>query len=209
MVHLLMGYVAWHRSAKLPGMSDDHQRPDTMRPDMPDPDSTLSLQEAAARAGANERTLRRWIKSGRLPAVKDDGQYRIVVADLEHARRATPGAIRTPDTSRPGARAEGPDMSDTPASGHRAPDIPASDIVPGFDLTPMVSLIERQARELAEYREAAAVWQERARTLEQRLLQLTSGETRPEAPQDAPGSPQTNETEPQGFWARVRRFWSG
>ncbi len=181
-----------------------------MRPDMSDPDrtsdSTLSLQEAAARAGVNERTLRRWIKSGRLPAVKDDGQYRIAVVDLERAGRATPGAIRTPDTSRPGARAEGPDMSDTPASGHRAPDIPASDIVPGFDLTPMVSLIERQARELAEYREAAAVWQERARTLEQRLLQLTAGETRPEAPQDAPGSPQTNESEPHGFWARVRRL---
>ncbi len=186
-------------------MSDDHQRPDTMRPDMPDPDSTLSLQEAAARAGANERTLRRWIKSGRLPAVKDDGQYRIVVADLEHASRATPGAIRTPDTSRPGARAEGPDMSDTLASGHRT----VPDSVPGLDLAPMVSLIERQAREVAEYREAAAVWQERARTLEQRLLQLTAGETRPEASQDAPGSPQTNESEPHGFWARVRRFWSG
>ncbi len=190
-------------------MSDDHQRPDTKRPDMPDPDSTLSLQEAAARAGANERTLRRWIKSGRLPAVKDDGQYRIVVADLEHARRATPGAIRTPDTSRPGARAEGPDMSDTPASGHRAPDIPASDIVPGFDLTPMVSLIERQAREVAEYREAAAVWQERARTLEQRLLQLTAGDIVPENAPEAVESPQTNEPAPTGIAAWFRRLWGG
>ncbi len=99
-------------------------------------------------------------------------------------------------------------MSGTPASGHRAPDIPASDIVPGFDLTPMVSLIERQARELAEYREAAAVWQERARTLEQRLLQLTAGESETEPATNAVESPQTSEPEPQGFWERVRRFWS-
>jgi hypothetical protein len=73
----------------------------------------------------------------------------------------------------------------------------------------MVSLIERQAREVAEYREAAAVWQERARTLEQRLLQLTAGNVMPENAPEAVESPQTNETEPQGFWARVRRFWSG
>jgi len=207
MVHCLVGYVAWHRSAIIPGMSDDHQRPDTMRPDMPDPDSTLSLQEAAARAGANERTLRRWIKSGRLPAVKDDGQYRIVVADLEHASRATPGAIRTPDTSRPGARAPGPDIADTPESGHRAPDMSAPDIVPGFDLTPMVSLIERQARELAEYGEAAAVWQERARTLEQRLLQLTAGESEPENAPEAGESPQTSDPAPTGVLAWWKRFW--
>ena len=194
-------------------MNDDHQRPDTMRPDLPDPDrapdSTLSLQEAAARAGANERTLRRWIKSGRLAAVKDDGQYRIVVADLEHASRATPGGIRTPHTTRPGVRAEGPDMSDTPASGHRAPDIPTSDIVPGFDLTPMVSLIERQSRELAEYREAAAVWQERARTLEQRLLQLTAGETPPETAPEAPGSPERDGSAATGVLAWWRRLLGG
>ena len=187
-----MGYVARHRSAIIPAMNDDHQRPDTMRPDMSDPDrtsdSTLSLQEAAARAGVNERTLRRWIKSGRLPAVKDDGQYRIAVVDLERAGRATPGAIRTPDTSRPGARAAGPDMSDTLASGHRT----VPDSVPGLDLAPMVSLIERQAREVAEYREAAAVWQERARTLEQRLLQLTAGDIVPENAPEAVESPQTN-----------------
>jgi len=33
----------------------------------------------------------------------------------------------------------------------------------------------------------------------------TSSETSPEAVE----SPQTNETEPHGFWDRVRRFWSG
>jgi hypothetical protein len=73
----------------------------------------------------------------------------------------------------------------------------------------MVSLIERQARELAEYREAAAVWQERARTLEQRLLAIGTGETPPETALEAVESPQANETEPQGFWDRVRRFWRG
>ena len=193
-------------------MSNDHQRPDTLRPDMPDPDrapdTVLSLQEASVRAGVNERTLRRWIKSGRLPAAKDDGQYRITVADLERARRAAPGTIRTPDTSRPGARAVGPDIPDMPGSGHRAVDMPAPDTMSGIDLAPMVSLIERQARELAEYREAAAVWQERARILEQRLLQLTAGTTSEPAP-EAPESLVRDEPAPQGFWDRVRQLWRG
>lgn len=197
-------------------MNDDHQRPDMIRPDMPDPDSTLSLQEAAARAGANERTLRRWIKSGRLPAVKDDGQYRITVADLERAGRAAPADTRAADTGRPGARTVGPDMSDTPAPGHRTGDMPAPDSVPGIDLAPMVSLIERQARELAEYREAAAVWQERARTLEQRLLQLTAGTSEPETDQEharidpeQPQPLQTSDPAPTGLVAWWKRLWRG
>ena len=183
----------------IPDMSDDPQRPDT----------SLSLQEAAARAVVNERTLRRWIKSGRLLAVKDEGQYRITVSDLDRARRATSGATRTPDTDRPDARASGPDRSDMPESGHRTVDMPASDSVPGLDLTPMVSLIERQARELAEYREAAAVWQERARTLEQRLLQLTAGTSEPEPAPEAVGSPERDERLLQGVRAWLRRLLGG
>jgi len=83
----------------------------------------------------------------------------------------------------------------------------APDIVPGFDLTPMVSLIERQARELAEYREAAAVWQERARTLEQRLLQLTAGNVALETAPEAVESPQTSDPAPTGVLAWWRRLW--
>jgi excisionase family DNA binding protein len=174
----------------MPRMNDGPQRPDT----------SLSLREAAARAAVNERTLRRWITSGRLLAAKDDGQYRITVANLERARRVAPGAIRTSDRDSPDARASEPDRSDMSELGHRTVDMPASDRVPGLDLTPMVSLIERQARELAEYREAAAVWQDRARTLEQRLLQLTA---RTDAPGGAVGSTENDDNPLKG----IRRWW--
>jgi hypothetical protein len=33
--------------------------------------------------------------------------------------------------------------------------------------------------------------------------------TTPENAPEAVGSPQTSESEPHGFWDRVRRFWSG
>jgi hypothetical protein len=41
------------------------------------------------------------------------------------------------------------------------------------------------------------------------VLQALGTGTTSDTSQDAPESPQTNETEPQGFWARVRHFWSG
>ena len=171
------------------------QRPDTTRPDMSDPDrapdTALSLQEAAVWAGANERTLRRWIKSGRLLAVKDDGQYRILVADLQRASRVAPGDHRAPDTDNPGARAAGPDTSDTVGAKFRTADMSSPGTMSGIDLTPLADLIERQARELAVMREAAAVWQERARLLESRLLALSAGDSS-EGPSttspDAPGA---------------------
>jgi len=40
-------------------------------------------------------------------------------------------------------------------------------------------------------------------------LQLTAGNVAPENAPEAGESPQTSESEPQGFWDRVRRFWSG
>ena len=188
------------------GMSDDPQRPAMPGPDRT-PDTALSLQEAAAWAKVNERTLRRWIKSGRLHAAKEDGQYRITVADLVRARHPPPSETRTADRGRPGARAPGVDISDTPVAGHRTVEMPGPDRAPGIDLAPMVSLIERQARELAEYREAAAVWQERARTLEQRLLQLTAGEIVPDTSSDTSGSTERDDTGLRGLWHRVRRLW--
>jgi hypothetical protein len=83
----------------------------------------------------------------------------------------------------------------------------APDIVPGFDLTPMVSLIERQARELAEYREAAAVWQERARTLEQRLLAIEAGTPSPETASETAESPERDGSTPTGVLAWWKRLW--
>jgi excisionase family DNA binding protein len=43
----------------------------------------LSARAAAERCGVSERTLRRWIASGRLPAKKDGGSFRVAAVDLE------------------------------------------------------------------------------------------------------------------------------
>jgi excisionase family DNA binding protein len=43
----------------------------------------VSVREAARRAGRSEETIRRWIWSGRLPAVKRGTSYRIDVRHLE------------------------------------------------------------------------------------------------------------------------------
>ncbi|MDR2983394.1 MAG: helix-turn-helix domain-containing protein [Nocardiopsaceae bacterium] len=43
----------------------------------------LTVRQAAKRAGRSEETIRRWIWSGRLPAVKRGTSYRIDVVRLE------------------------------------------------------------------------------------------------------------------------------
>jgi len=43
----------------------------------------LTVRQAARQAGRSEETLRRWIWSGRLPAVKRGTSYRIDVVNLE------------------------------------------------------------------------------------------------------------------------------
>ena len=150
----------------MPVMSDT-DRPDAGQPDTPGHDrapgidlaDTLTLQAAAERAGVHERTVRRWITAGRLHAVKMGGQYRIASTDLEAAMGEHPDTARAPDTDTGQGR---PDTGrdDRPVSGQARPDTgqPAS-----VDLAPLADLIERQVRELAEMREAAAVWQVRAR----------------------------------------------
>jgi excisionase family DNA binding protein len=48
----------------------------------------LSITDVARELGINDRTVRRWIKSGELPATRDIvGRYRIARTDLEEFRR--------------------------------------------------------------------------------------------------------------------------
>ena len=46
-------------------------------------DKLLSLQEVAQQTGMSEKTIRRWIKSGELPAIELGGRYRIARSDLQ------------------------------------------------------------------------------------------------------------------------------
>ena len=55
----------------------------------------VTVREAARRAGRSEETIRRWIWSGRLPAVKRGRGYRIDARHLEEIIvEIEPGAVR-------------------------------------------------------------------------------------------------------------------
>jgi excisionase family DNA binding protein len=65
---------------------------------MADIDELLTVDEVAGRAKVNPETVRRWIKSGRLPAVKPaGGAYRIHSTDLERLF-GTPPKAQAPST---------------------------------------------------------------------------------------------------------------
>ncbi len=182
---------------------------DDQTPDM-SLDTSLSIREAATRADVTEKTVRRWIKSGRLHAIKLGGQYRITLADLDRARdtpsegHVHPAGTHDLDSGHSSPRVDMSEGLDTGQGEGRH----ASDPV---DLAPLTTLIDDLTRRNADLAAAAAMWQTRAAHLEHELKQLTAGETEPEqapqAPTFSPESPQTSETEPHGFWARLRRLW--
>ncbi len=60
---------------------------------------TLTVPEAARRTGRNPETIRRWIREGRLPAVKVGTQHVIAEADLA-AAIGTSDALKAPDAWR-------------------------------------------------------------------------------------------------------------
>jgi excisionase family DNA binding protein len=131
-------------------------------------DDAVSLREAAGLASVTDKTLRRWIKSGRLYAVKLGGQYRITLADLERAKAIdVDNAPQQMSTQR----------LDT---GQTAPPI---------DLRPLVDHLATLEGQVQQLTEAAAVWQVRALQAEEQLKQQTAGGTREHAAQRTPDTP--------------------
>ncbi len=183
-------------------MSSHNQTPDMSM------DNAVSVRDAAAIVDVTEKTIRRWIKSGRLHALKMGGQYRITVADLELASVASPEgdvhddrpvSSRWVDTGRDSPRV---DMSEGPDSGH-GQGRPADTV----DLAPLVDHIAGLERQVQQLTEAATGWQIRARQAEDRLLELSAGETSPATSSEAVGSSETNEAGVQGLRAWWRRLW--
>jgi excisionase family DNA binding protein len=57
----------------------------------------LTVTEAAERVGRTPETVRRWIRSGRLPAVTERGRHAIAVDDLERVRNELYPMLDLPD----------------------------------------------------------------------------------------------------------------
>ncbi|MDQ3541017.1 MAG: helix-turn-helix domain-containing protein [Chloroflexota bacterium] len=166
----------------------------------------MSIRDAAARANVTEKTVRRWIKSGRLHAVKLGGQYRITVADLETARLASPDTdvhdVQVTSTQRLDTGHDSPsvDMSHRPDSGqgrqHAEP----------LDLRPLVDHIAALESQVQQLTEVSTMWQFRAHHLENELKQLAAGEIVPRTTSEPPGSSRSDETGPRGVLDQLRRW---
>ena len=105
----------------------------------------VSVTEAAVLAGVSERTVRRWIKRGRLTSARR-GQALLVPVDSLAAL---------------GGRSDGPvaDMADRSDNGSAT------------EATELAALVRELKAELTQTTAAAAMWQERARTLAMQLEQ--------------------------------------
>jgi excisionase family DNA binding protein len=73
---------------------------------MADGDELLTVDEVAGHVKVNPETIRRWIKSGRLPAARPaGGPYRIHSTDVDRLFGVSPKAQAPPEPSRPKALA--------------------------------------------------------------------------------------------------------
>jgi excisionase family DNA binding protein len=166
---------------------------------MPHP-AALSARQAADILGVHEKTVRRWIDRGTLPAVKDEaGAYRIAPEDVEK-RRAAGAADSAADTPRGhAARAANMPQEQAASAANMASDRAAPYAAPSIDLRPLADVIERQGEEIKRLTEAATIWQYRARQLEEQVKQLTAGPIPNDVHDDdqpAPESPQTHDIAP-------------
>jgi excisionase family DNA binding protein len=151
----------------------------------------FSAREAADYCGVSEKTVRNWLASGRLEAVKSAGSFRIAREQLEPLRRKS---------------------APQPASADRQS---ADVLVSGADLLQLVR--EAQADAMAKA-EAAAMWQARAEMLAGQLQQRDEQLKALMAPKEEPAAPAgsvattpvfqdypSQEPRPQPWWRRW--FW--
>lgn len=183
-------------------MSSHDQTPDMSL------DTSLSIREAATRADVTEKTVRRWIKGGRLHALKLGGQYRITLADLDRARdtpaegHVHPAGAHDLDSGHSSPRVDMSEGLDTGQGEGRQ-------VVEPLDLAPLTELIDDLTRRNADLAATAAMWQTRAAHLENQLKQLTAGNVMPENAPEGVESPQANDPAPTGVLAWWKRLWAG
>ena len=145
----------------------------------------VPLAEAAERLELSTEAVRKRIQRGTLPGRKVDGAWFVEAAHLPPASSSAgrPAAPVRPSAGRQddGVETSGP-ATDGGTDGGTTPE-PA----PSVDLAPLAGVIEALTRENRELAAAAALWQERARVLEGRLLALGAGDA-PAGPSSPPSS---------------------
>ena len=161
----------------------DADQPATDQPTTP---AMVSLDDAALTLGITVNAVRQRIKRGTLIGIKTDAGW---LVDMVATNQES-------GTDRPTRR---PTNHTSSATNHR----------PTIDLAPLVSHLATLEDQVQRLTEASTIWQIRARQAEEQLKQLTAGNVVSDNAPEVVESPQTSETEPQGFWDRVRRFWSG
>jgi len=194
MVHLLMGYVAWHRSAKLPGMSDttgntSHNTTDVSH------NTNVDVATAAQLLDISEEAVRARIRRGKLRAEKVGALWRVHLPDGEPVGTQTP----PPQPSR--------DTTSRHATEHTTEqNTESSELVDHLrgEVTYLRERLEEADRQRGYLQQQLEAERQRAD-----VLQALGAGTTPDNIPEAVESPQTSETEPHGFWDRMRRFWSG
>ncbi len=154
------------------------------RPDL------VPLGEAAERLDLSTEAVRKRIQRGTLVGEKVAGAW-FVRAD-QFPPSASSGrqdaAIETASGRPDGTdRTAGPGGDGVQTDGRTPPEPPA------VDLMPLADLIERLTRANRDLAASAAIWQERARVLEGRLLALGAGDAPQDAPRTQPEAPGATE----------------
>jgi hypothetical protein len=122
-----------------------------MMPDAMTDAAPVSLSDAAVRLGISPDAARKRLERGTLRGEKQNGRWLVYLEPDAKSDAAQDATYPIVDASQD-AGVQSADAARTP------PDAAA-------DMAPLAELIERLARENAENRAAAALWQERARFL--------------------------------------------
>jgi hypothetical protein len=192
MVHLLMGYVAWHRSAKLPGMSDttgdtSHNTTDVSH------DTTVDVATAAQLLDISEEAVRARIRRGKLRAEKVGAVWRVHLPNGEPVNTTN----RSPQPSR--------DTTSRHATEHTTEqNTESSELVDHLrgEVTYLRERLEEADRQRGYLQQQLEAERQRADV----LLALGAGTTSETSP-EAGESPQTSDPAPTGVLAWWKRLW--
>ena len=178
---------------------------------MIDPDQTYSARAAAAELGIDERTIRRAIRVGEIPATRSGRWFVMAGGDLL-AWSATRLASRS--TSAGAADGEiDDDGASSRRAGTRTPNDPETAVYQRLYLAER-DRAEALAQEVAVWRERATVADSRAQAVEAQLAALAgvtgpapllaSAATTPTPPSSTPAATTTSPAS-AGLFARLRR----